>query len=65
MSVHNSTIIVLENVTKEQLDLIKVEVGAWFENLTEPDMEDYSEDNMLWHGLFNLCCDLELEGYEI
>ncbi len=65
MSIHDNTIIVLENVTKEQLDLIKKEVEAWFCNLAEPDMENYSDDDILWHGLFNLCCDLDVEGYEV
>ncbi len=65
MSVYNGTVIVLENVTKEQLDLIKVEIEELFETTPAPTTDSLTDNDMLWSGLFNLCCDLDIEGYEV
>ncbi len=65
MSIHDGTVIVLDNVTEEQLDLIKVEVEKLFMTVPEPEMGELTNKDMLWSSLFNLCCDLDIEGYEI
>ena len=73
MSVHNGQVIVLNNVTPRQLRELKLFIEKQFTDLPAPDFdlkdEDMDEDNArlecLWAGLFNLCCDLDIEGYEI
>lgn len=65
MSIHGGTVIVLENVTEEQVDLLRVEVARYFESLPEPDFDNYRESDASWHAWFNLCADLGAEGYEV
>jgi hypothetical protein len=51
-------VLILEHVTSEQLEALKGQLTSAFERM--PD----DPDSVAWHGLFNLLCDLEVEGYE-
>ncbi len=57
-------VIVLENTTEQQLKAIGDELEAVLENTPEP--TDMAQDSdVAWWALFNLLCDLGVEGYEI
>jgi len=68
MSVHNGQIVVLEWTTKEQLEAIKRLVDAYIEDHfsnQDDDELDRLQETVLYSGMFNLACDLEIEGYEM
>ena len=71
MSIHGGKVIILEWTTNDQLEVIKKKLDkmsqdAWKEhgdNIFEMSQED--ERSILTNGLQNLCCDLEVDGYEM
>ncbi len=58
MIVHKTqpVVIVLEHTTPEQLGLVTAELESCLDNTPE--------DTASWWSLFNILCDLEVEGYE-
>ena len=58
-------VLVLNWVTPAQLEAIKTELTTTFEDMGEGPLGPEGSDEVLWHGLINMLCDLEVEGYEM
>lgn len=64
MTMHkNVNVIVLECTTLPQLEAVANKLEELLKDAPEP-TDTASDNDSVWWGLFNLLCDLGVEGYE-
>jgi len=56
-------VLVLDNVTAQQFDIVKNMLEDKFTTLPPHNID--APESLEWASLFNMLCDLEVEGFEI